>query len=96
MWINPGKGHTFESFSEAKANFDQDPRAPAFARACATLAQGRPIRELRHTATCLPSGVDPVTVHVWTRHASIGQRGRHSRHEQKGTVVDALLLAHIA
>ena len=38
-----------------------------------TLAQGRRIHDLRHTAACLwlARGVDPVTVQAWMGHASI-------------------------
>jgi integrase len=49
--------------------------ASAFKRtlAWASIAQGRRIHDLRHTAACLwlARGVDPVTVQAWIGHASI-------------------------
>lgn len=47
-----------------------------------TLAQGRRIHDLRHTAACLwlARGVDPVTVQAWMGHASIATTNLYLHH----------------
>ena len=44
-----------------------------------TLAAGRRIHDLRHTAACLwqARGVDPVTVQAWMGHESIATTNRY-------------------
>jgi integrase len=58
--------------------------ASAFKRTLrwATLAQGRRIHDLRHTAACLwlARGVDPVTVQAWMGHASIATTNLYLHH----------------
>jgi integrase len=64
--------------------------ATAFKRtlAWATIAQGRRIHDLRHTAACLwlARGVDPVTVQAWMGHASIATTNLYLHH--LGTAAD--------
>ncbi len=58
--------------------------ASAFKRTLdwSTLAQGRRIHDLRHTAACLwlARGVDPVTVQAWMGHASIATTNLYLHH----------------
>jgi integrase len=58
--------------------------ATAFKRtlAWATIAEGRRIHDLRHTAACLwlAHGVDPVTVQAWMGHASIATTNLYLHH----------------
>jgi integrase len=63
--------------------------ATAFKRTLAwtTIAEGRRIHDLRHTAACLwlargvdPRGVDPVTVRAWMGHASIATTNLYLHH----------------
>ena len=53
-----------------------------------TLAEGRRIHDLRHTAACLwlARGVDPVTVQAWMGHASIATTNLYLHH--LGTAAD--------
>ena len=64
--------------------------ASAFKRtlAWASIAQGRRIHDLRHTAACLwlARGVDPVTVQAWMGHASIATTNLYLHH--LGTAAD--------
>lgn len=64
--------------------------ASAFKRtlAWATVAEGRRIHDLRHTAACLwlARGVDPVTVQAWMGHASIATTNLYLHH--LGTAAD--------
>lgn len=58
--------------------------ASAFKRTLhwATVAEGRRIHDLRHTAACLwlARGVDPVTVQAWMGHASIATTNLYLHH----------------
>lgn len=58
--------------------------ATAFKRTLAwtTIAEGRRIHDLRHTAACLwlARGVDPVTVQAWMGHASIATTNLYLHH----------------
>ena len=58
--------------------------ATAFKRTLtwATIADGRRIHDLRHTAACLwlARGVDPVTVQAWMGHASIATTNLYLHH----------------
>lgn len=58
--------------------------ASAFKRSIGwtTLAEGRRIHDLRHTAACLwlARGVDPVTVQAWMGHASIATTNLYLHH----------------
>ncbi len=58
--------------------------ASAFKRTLAwsTVAEGRRIHDLRHTAACLwlSRGVDPVTVQAWMGHASIATTNLYLHH----------------
>ena len=51
-------------------------KVPALVVAATTVAPGRRIHDLRHTAACLwlARGVDPVAVQAWLGHASIAIR----------------------
>jgi hypothetical protein len=64
--------------------------ASAFKRTLtwATIADGRRIHDLRHTAACLwlARGVDPVTVQAWMGHASIATTNLYLHH--LGTAAD--------
>jgi integrase len=64
--------------------------ASAFKRTLtwATIADGRRIHDLRHTAACLwlAHGVDPVTVQAWMGHASIATTNLYLHH--LGTAAD--------
>ena len=53
-----------------------------------TIADGRRIHDLRHTAACLwlARGVDPVTVQAWMGHASIATTNLYLHH--LGTAAD--------
>ena len=57
-------------------------RVQAHARTGRTLAEGRRIHDLRHTAACLwlARGVDPVTVQSWMGHASIATTNLYLHH----------------
>jgi len=59
-------------------------RASAFKRTLAwpSVAEGRRIHDLRHTAACLwlARGVDPVTVQTWMGHASIATTNLYLHH----------------
>jgi integrase len=71
--------------------------ASAFKRTLgwATLADGRRIHDLRHTAACLwlARGVDPVTVHAWMGHASMATTNIYLHH--LGTGADRTGLARL-
>lgn len=71
--------------------------ASAFKRALgwATLAHGRRIHDLRHTAACLwlARGVDPGTVQAWMGHASIATTNLYLHH--LGTPADRAGLARL-
>ena len=71
--------------------------ASAFKRSLrwATLAEGRRIHDLRHTAACLwlARGVDPVTVQAWMGHASIATTNLYLHH--LGTSADRAGLARL-
>ena len=58
--------------------------ASAFKRGIgwSTLAEGRRIHDLRHTAACLwlARGVDPLTVQAWMGHASIATTNLYLHH----------------
>lgn len=64
--------------------------ASAFKRSLgwSTLAEGRRIHDLRHTAACLwlARGVDPGTVQAWMGHASIATTNIYLHH--MGTSAD--------
>jgi integrase len=68
--------------------------ASAFKRTLrwATVAEGRRIHDLRHTAACLwlARGVDPVTVQAWMGHASIATTNLYPHH--LGTAADRAAL----
>ena len=68
--------------------------ATAFKRTLAwtTIAEGRRIHDLRHTAACLwlARGVDPVTVQAWMGHASIATMNLYLHH--LGTSADRACL----
>lgn len=71
--------------------------ASAFKRTLdwATVAEGRRIQDLRHTAACLwlARGVDPVTVRAWMGHASIATTNLYLHH--LGTASDHAGLARL-
>jgi integrase len=71
--------------------------ASAFKRTLhwSTLAEGRRIHDLRHTAACLwlARGVDPVTVQAWMGHASIATTNIYLHH--LGTGADRAGLARL-
>lgn len=71
--------------------------ASAFKRSLgwSTLAEGRRIHDLRHTAACLwlARGVDPVTVQAWMGHASIATTNLYLHH--LGTSADRAGLARL-
>jgi Phage integrase family len=64
------------------------PRVTWRTLAWASIAQGRRIHDLRHTAACLwlARGVDPVTVQAWMRHAPIATTNLYLHH--LGTTAD--------
>jgi len=71
--------------------------ASAFKRSLgwSTVAAGRRIHDLRHTAACLrlARGVDPVTVQAWMGHASIATTNLYLHH--LGTSADRSGLARL-
>ena len=71
--------------------------ASAFKRSLgwSTLAEGRRIHDLRHTAACLwlARGVDPGTVQAWMGHASIATTNLYLHH--LGTPADRAGLARL-
>jgi integrase len=71
--------------------------ASAFKRTLnwSTVAEGRRIHDLRHTAACLwlAHGVDPVTVQAWMGHASIATTNLYLHH--LGTGADRAGLARL-
>lgn len=71
--------------------------ATAFKRTLgwSSLAEGRRIHDLRHTAACLwlARGVDPVTVQAWMGHASIATTNLYLHH--LGTSADRAGLARL-
>lgn len=71
--------------------------ASAFKRTLSwpSVAEGRRIHDLRHTAACLwlARGVDPVTVQAWMGHASIATTNLYLHH--LGTAADQTGLARL-